>query len=180
MSALPVVLAAGFNPLTFDPAAFALTLITFLGLLFLLTKFAWKPILGSVEAREKRIDDAISQAERDRKQAEAVLAEYREQVKNVAAEVAALKETGRQEADAIARDIRARADADAQQRVERAVREIAQAQAQAIEELRREAVGLGMAIATRIVGRSLDGADQQRLALEVVNGLGAVRGAGEN
>ena len=181
MTVAPFFLAAGgFNPLAFDAAAFALTVITFLGLLFILTKFAWGPILQSIEAREKRIGDAITQAEHDRKTAETVLAEYREQVKNVESEIAALKEKGRQEADALARDIKARADADAEARVERAVREIEQAQAAAVEEIRKEAVTLGMAIAGKVVGRTIDGEEQRRLANDVLDGLGTVGSAGDN
>ena len=170
----------GFDPLHFDPAAFVLTLITFLALLFILGKFAWGPIATSIEAREKRIDDAIKQAEHDREQADAVLAEYRDQVKNVEQEVASLKEAGRQEAEALARDIKAKADADAVARTERATKEIEQAKAAALEEIRQEVVTLGMAVATRVVGSSLDGEEQRRLANEVVNGLDAVGSAGDN
>jgi F-type H+-transporting ATPase subunit b len=177
---VPTFLAAGFNPLSFDPAAFVLTLVTFLGLLLILTKFAWGPILKSIEARETRIDDAIAQAEADRKTAEGVLADYREQVKNVESEVAALKEKGRQEAEAVAREVKAKADAEAVQRIERAVKEIAQAQSQALEEIRTEAVGLGMAVASQVVGRNLDNEEQRRLATEVVEWLGKVGSAGDN
>ena len=180
MMVSPIFLAAGFNPLSFDPAALGLTLITFGALLFILTKFAWGPILKSIETRESRIDDAIKAAAEDRKTAQSVLEEYREQVKNVESEVAALKEQGRNEADAIARDIKARADEDAEARLERAVREIKQAQAAAIEELRQEAVGLGMAIASKVVGQSLDGEAQRRLATDVLDGLDAVGAVEDN
>ena len=81
MTVAPQILAAGFSPLSFDPAAFALTIITILGLMFILAKFAWGPILSSVEAREKRIEDAIADAEKDRQTAEGVLADYRERVR---------------------------------------------------------------------------------------------------
>jgi F-type H+-transporting ATPase subunit b len=180
MMSAPVFLAASFNPLAFDPAALVLTLITFVSLLFILTKFAWGPILKSLEARETRISDAIKTAEEDRKNAQIVLDQYREQVKNVESEVAALKEQGRTEADAISRDIKARADADAEARLERAVREIGQAQQAAVEDLRKEAVGLGMAIASKVVGQSMDGEAQRRLATQVLDGLGSVGSAGDN
>jgi F-type H+-transporting ATPase subunit b len=176
----PQILAAGFNPMTFDASALVLTVITVGGLLFILGKFAWGPILSSIEAREKRIEDAITDAEKDRHTAEGVLRDYNERVKNVEAEVAALKEKGRVEAEAIARDIRTRAEDTAAARVEQAVRDIQAAHAQAQEDVRKEAVTIGMLVATKVVGRSVDGEEQRRLATDVLNNLGAVGSAGDN
>jgi len=171
MIPLHSVLAASsgsFNPLKFDPAATALTLITFFSLLALLAKFAWKPILAAVEQREQRIENALTRSEADRAEAARLLAEYKAAVSGAEAELAALRERGRLEAEAVAAEIRARAEAEALARSEKARREIDQARAAAVAELHREAVDLGMAVATRVIGRSLDGADQRRLAEQTV------------
>lgn len=179
MTSMPTLLAAGggFSPLAFDPAAFALTLITVGTLFLLLWKFAWGPILAGIEAREDRIEGDIDAAAKQRAEAEALLTEYKDTVKNVEAEMAALREKGRGEAEAMRGDILARAEADAKERSERALREIELARTQALEDIRREAVHIGMAVAGKVVGRSVDGEDQQRLAAEVVNGLTDVQGA---
>ena len=42
-----ILAAGGFNPMAFDPSTFVLTNLTFLVLLFLLTKFVWKPTLAA-------------------------------------------------------------------------------------------------------------------------------------
>lgn len=170
--------AGGFNPLAFDPSAFILTTVTFLVLIGLLGKFTWKPMLQAIETRETRIDDAIKQAEDDRKHANELLASYQAQVANVEQEMAALREQGRADADAIAREVRSQADADATARVERAVNEIDQARSQAIEDIRKESVSLGMAVASKVVGRSLESEDHLRLANEVVAGLSSVGSSG--
>lgn len=167
----PLLAAGSFNPLAFDPSAFALTWLTFLVLLFLLTKFVWKPTLKAIEAREDRIEASIKKAEQDRKHAGELLASYQEQLASAEKEAAGLREQARADAEALAAQLKARAEADAAARVERATQEISQARAQALQDIRQEAVVLGMAVATRVVGRSLDGADQQRLAAEVVAGL---------
>ena len=164
----------------FDPAALLLTVITVGGLLFILGKFAWGPILESIDAREKRIEDAISDAEKDRRAAEGVLRDYNERVKNVETEVAGLKEKGRVEAEAIGRDIRAKAEDTAAARVEQAVRDIKAAQAQALEDIRKEAVTIGMLVASKVVGRNVDGDEQRRLASDVLDNLGNVGSAGAN
>jgi F-type H+-transporting ATPase subunit b len=164
----------GFNPLAFDPSAMVLTLATFFGLLFLLAKFAWGPILSAVEAREKRIEDAIMTAEAGRTEAQRMLEEYRATVANVEAEVAALREKGRTEAETMRRQIRSQAEREAGEIAEKAAREIELAKAQALEDIRRESVAMGLAVASRVVGRSLDGNDQRRIAEEVVGSLSTV------
>ncbi|GJM20560.1 MAG: ATP synthase subunit b [Planctomycetota bacterium] len=176
---MPTLLAAGggFNPLAFDPAALILTIIVVVVLFSLLAKFAWGPILAGIEARETKIEGDIEAAAKQRAEADALLTEYKNTVKNVEAEMAALREQGRTEAEAMRADILAKADADAKERSERAVREIELAHHQALEDIRREAVHIGMAVAGKVVGRSVDGEDQQRLAAEVVSGLTDVQGA---
>lgn len=161
----------GFNPLHFDPSAMLLTLVTFFTLLFLLAKFAWGPILKMVEAREKRIADAIQQAEAGRTEAQRMLEEYRRTVSGVQSELAALREQGRQEAETVRQQIRQKAEQEAAEIAAKARRDIELARQQALQEIRREAVNLSLAAATRVVGRSLDGNDQRRIAEEVVGGL---------
>ena len=57
------------------------TLIIFIVLLIVLTRFAFKPLTAAVEAREKALEDAIEAARRDREEAAALLAEHRQLVK---------------------------------------------------------------------------------------------------
>ncbi|MHC5212486.1 MAG: F0F1 ATP synthase subunit B [Planctomycetota bacterium] len=168
----------GFNPLAYDPAAMILTLVTFFGLLFILAKFAWGPILKAVEAREGRIEGAIRQAELDRAEAAKLMEDYKQTIANVQAESAALREKGQQEAEAVRRDLLAKAGAEAAEIAGKARREIELARSQALQDIRREAVTLGLAVAGRVVGRDLDGNDQRRLAEEVVGNLSAVEGNG--
>ena len=167
-------LLVGFDPLAFDPSAMVLTLVTFVVLLLILSKVAWKPLLAAIEAREKRIDDAISKAEADRKSAEAMLAEYKARVAGVEQELAALREKGRMDAEALRADIRGKAESEAAAATEKARRDIELAKNQAVADIRREAVGLGLAVAGKVVGRSLDDADRRRLAQEVIDDLARV------
>ena len=171
--ALVVALAegGGFNPLAFDPSAMALTIITFLVLLVLLTKFAWGPILKMAETREKRITDAIAQAEAQRAEAQKLLDDHKRALANVQSELAAIREQGLAEAEAARQQVRQKAEAEAAEMSAKARRDIESARNQALQDIRREAVDLGLAAATRVVGRSLDGNDQRRIAEEVVGGL---------
>ncbi len=169
---------AGFNPLNFDPAAMVLTLITFFGLLFILTKFAWKPILAAVHTREKKIDDALAKSAADQAEAARLLVEYKRSLANVDAELGALREKGRVEAEAMRRELIAQAEKDAGAVAEKARRDIELARNQALQDIRKEAVTLGLAVAGKVVGRSVDNADQRRIATEVVSGLSTVAHGG--
>jgi len=72
------------------------------------------------------------------------------------------------------RQIRSQAEQEAGEIAEKARREIELAKSQALEDIRRESVAMGLAVASRVVGRSLDGNDQQRIAEEVVGSLSGV------
>jgi F-type H+-transporting ATPase subunit b len=172
--ALGLAGGGSFNPLTFDPSAMMLTFITFFALLFILRKFAWKPILDMIEQREKRIEDSITDAEKDRAEAKTLLEDYQQRVANVESEVAALREQGRQDGETMRRDILSKAEQDAAQVSEKALKEIDQAKSQALQDIRREAVGIGLSIAGKVVGRSLDGPDQKRIADEIVGDIATV------
>lgn len=175
MSTTPFLAAEGsFNPLHMDPTAAVLTLITFSGLLFILWKFAWGPILSAIEQREQRIDEAIKNAEADRANAKTMLDDYTQRVANVESEIAALREKGRNDAEAIAADIRAKAEESARASTEKAQRDIELARTQALEDIRREAVEIGLAVAGKVVERSVDDADQRRLAEQVVAEISSV------
>ena len=171
--ALVVAVAEGgnFNPLKFDPSAMALTIITFLALLVLLTTFAWGPILKMAEPREKRIADAIAQAEAQRAEAQKLLDEHKRAMANVQSELATIREQGLAEAELARQAVRQKAEAEAAAMAAKARRDIESARNQALQDIRREAVDLGLAAATRVVGRSLDGNDQRRIAEEVVGEL---------
>ena len=173
LACMPLLLASesGFNPLVFDPSAMVLTILTFALLLVLLGKFAWKPILLAVESREKRIADAIQQAEAGRVEAQRMLEEYRSTVAGVQAELATMREQGRQEAETVRQQIRQKAEQEGAEIAAKARKDIELARQQALQDIRREAVDLSLAAATRVVGRSLDGNDQRRIAEEVVGGL---------
>lgn len=169
----PVLLEGGgsLNPIEFDPAAFMLTLITFLVLLGLLLKFAWNPILNALDARERRIADAVESAEAARREAEAARQEMEKRLAENEKEIARRIEEGRQAAERRAEEILERARADANEERERALREIEVQKQQALAELRDESVRLSKAIAEKVLRRELNDDDHRRLAGEVLQAM---------
>src|SRR5436853_7315580 len=81
------------------------TLVIFLVLFFILKKWAFPAILGSVEAREKALEDAIESAKRDREEAAKLLAQHKAQIDNARNEAQKLIAEGRPVAEQMPSDM---------------------------------------------------------------------------
>ncbi len=144
------------------------TLVIFLGLLAVLSKFAWGPILGALQGREDFIRDALAKAKDDRDAAEAKLAEYEGILDKARAEATSIVEEGHRDADVLRAKIEEKAKSEAEKMLDRAKREIDLAKDTAKKELYTVSGELSTRIASKIVGRSLTDADHQRLIDESI------------
>ena len=100
------------------------TLLIFVLVLVILGKFAWGPILKTLQARESFIHEALAKAKADRDEAEARLKEYEERLATARAEATAIVEEGRRDAEVVKRKIEEDAKHEADKMIERAKREI--------------------------------------------------------
>jgi F-type H+-transporting ATPase subunit b len=153
------------------------TVLIFGLVLFVLGKFAWGPLLGSLQARESFIRESLETAKRDREAAEARLREYEERLAAARTEASAIVEEGRRDADVVRRQIEASAKAESEKMVERAKREIQLATDTATKELYTLSASLATQMAARVIGRELTPQDHERLISEGIQGIG---GAGRN
>lgn len=144
------------------------TLAIFLGLLFVLGKFAWGPILDGLQQREDFIRDSLAKARDDRDAAEARLGEYEGILAKARAEATAIVEEGRRDAEVLRAKIEEDAKTEASKQIERAQREIRLATETATKELYTLSGTLATDIASRIVGRELDTKDHQRLIADSI------------
>jgi F-type H+-transporting ATPase subunit b len=132
------------------------TLLIFLILLAILSKFAYPKILASVEAREKALEDALAAANRDREEAAALLAEHRRQIEAARDEAQKLIAEAKVAGEKVRADVIAQAHREQQQMLERARREIQSERDKAIAVLRNEAVDLAIRAAGKVVEKNLD------------------------
>jgi F-type H+-transporting ATPase subunit b len=153
------------------------TTVTFLILVVLLGRFAWKPLLGALEQRERSIETSIDQARRDREAAEALLVQHRELLDQARRERAEAVAAGQRDADRLKAEIldQARQQRDAllkqtETQIDAAVRD-------ARNDLRAAAVDLAIGAAERLLARNLDDAAQRRLVEEYVADLEKRSGA---
>ncbi|HEU5318462.1 MAG TPA: F0F1 ATP synthase subunit B [Chloroflexota bacterium] len=146
----------------------AIQAFNFLLLLLILQRFAYRPLVGMLDARAARIRNDLDEARRLREEGERDRETYRQQLNRARDEARSILE----EANNVAARIREQAIIDAEQQnavtLQRARDEIVREKEHAIAELRREVGDLAIRVASQVVGRSLDGGDQRRLVDEAL------------
>lgn len=155
------------------------TLIIFFGLLFVLAKWAFPPILGYAQAREEKIQESLDDARKARDEAKEALEAQRRELAEARAEAQQIIAQGKQEAETVRQELLNRAKEEQQAVVERAKNDIEREREQALETIRREAVDLSIAAASHLLSRRLDGDEDRRLVVDYLDRVAARRAAGE-
>lgn len=148
------------------------TLVIFGGVVFVLGKFAWGPILKGLQDRESFIRQSLSDAKRDRDEAEARLKEYTDRLQHARSEATAIVDEGRRDAEEVKRKIVEEGQREATEALARAKREIGIAEETAVKELYKVAAFLATDAAGRIIKKQLDPKDQERLIAESIAEIG--------
>ena len=148
------------------------TLVIFGLVVFILGKFAWGPLLSSLQERENFIADALGAAKRDREEAEARLREYTDRLTAARGEATAIVDESRRDAEVVKRRIEEETHAEAGRILERAKREIGIAKDTALKELYGAAAKLSTDLASKVLGREINPQDHERLIRESIAALG--------
>jgi F-type H+-transporting ATPase subunit b len=141
------------------------TILLFGILFFLVNKYAFPVILGAVESREKALADAIEGAKRDRDEAAKLLADHRAKIEAARDEAQKFIAEARVVAEKSRADLLEKTRADQQEMLERARKDIGVERDKAIAQLRKEAVDIAIAAATKVIEENLD-SDKNRKVVE--------------
>jgi len=144
------------GPLVVNGGLMIWTLIVF-GLLFLvLRKFAWPAILEAVEAREAALARQLAEAEKNRAESAALLAEHQKLVAQARADAQGVISEANSAAEKLRQAAIEKTRQEQDELLARARRDIAAERDKAMADLRREAVDLSLAAATKLIGQRLD------------------------
>ena len=132
------------------------TLIIFVFLLVVLSKFAYKPLLAAVEAREAALEKAITEAKADREAAAKLLAEQQKALAETRADVQKVMADGRAAAEALRAEMIEKVKLEGAEMLERTRREMAAEKVNAVAELRREALAIFGSRAKNGTGNELE------------------------
>jgi F-type H+-transporting ATPase subunit b len=159
----------GDNPLVQpDPGLFIWTIITFLVLLSLLAKFAWRPLLRALDSRQESIRKSLDDALQAKQELERLQKESLQIIRQARVEADGIISRSREDAERLREDIKQKARAEADAVVKNAERQISLETARALQQIRTEAVDLSVMIASKIIQRNLSKEDNERLIDEAL------------
>ena len=147
------------------------TLLLFFVSMGILAKLAFPRISQALERRQHAIEDAIDVAEHTRQEADQLLAEYRERLREARRQADDIVQRARQTAEVHARDAQAEAHARREQMMEQTRREIEAETRRAIDEIRREVADLTVMATEKVTRMALSEEDQRRLVEEALHEL---------
>jgi F-type H+-transporting ATPase subunit b len=154
-----------------NPGIIVWTWITF-GILFLLLyKFAWKPILNGLAAREKKIKESLENAERIKQELESISRKQAEILSQAQAEGLKIIKMEREQAEALSQNIVRQSKEEAAALVAQAKKEISGETERARQILREEAATLIVTAAAKLVDSSLDDAKHREIAARYISEL---------
>lgn len=158
-----------------EPGLLLWTIITFLSLVLILWKTAWKPIIESLDARALRLKGDLDKAETTRIEAEAILNKHKELLDNAKDETAKIIAEGKAGAEKIRAEIIAKAEQESKEITERSKREVLMAKDKAISELKVEIVNIATDIASKIIAKNLKPEDQLAIVNNALNKIDTIQ-----
>jgi F-type H+-transporting ATPase subunit b len=159
-----------FTPIRIDLAIW--TLVVFLLLLFVLTKYAWGPMLDGLRKREESIRGAIDEAQRAREEAQQLREHLAQERAKIADEMRAAMDQARRDAQQLKDGMVAQAKAEINAERDRLHREINSARDHALKQLWDQTAQLATLVSAKAIRRQLNPDDHRRLVDEALTDLG--------
>jgi len=155
------------NPLVqLDPGLFVWTILTFLLLVFVLAKFAWKPLLKMLQDREDMIRSSLEDAEKAKSELERLNEESEEIMAKARSEAQSILADGKAAAEKVKDGIIAKSKEQANKIREDAGNQIQVEKDKAISEIKEEVVNLTLSVAEKLIQKNLSDADNKSLIEE--------------
>ena len=169
------------NPLVQpDPGLFIWTIATFLVLLYFLGRYAWRPLLKALEERQEMIRKSLDDADQAKQELERLNQESAQIIAEARAEAQSIVAKSRTAAETVREDLRQKAKDEAEALVRGAQRQIELETARAIQQIRQEVVDLSLAVASKLIKKSLTKEDNDALIQDSLRQIDASRNASRN
>jgi F-type H+-transporting ATPase subunit b len=157
------------NPLVQpDPGLYIWTILTFLVLLGLLTKFAWRPLLTGLQNRQDAIKKSLEDAERAKLELEKLQHESAKIMQQARIEAESMLAKTRTDADRFREELKVKAKEEADAIVRTAEQRIQLQTRQALQQIRHEVADIAVVLASKLLERNLAKEDNDRLISETL------------
>ncbi len=150
----------------FSSGLFIIQTVIFLVLLFILGKFAWKPILTAINEREVTIVDSLNQAKLAREEVQNLKAENDHIIREAKIERDAILKEAREIKDKIVGEAKDSAKSEGEKMIEQAKQTIAAEKSAALSDVKNQIGALSVSIAEQLLKQKLDNADAQNALVE--------------
>ncbi len=150
----------------FSVGLFIWQTLLFVGLIFLLKIFAWKPILNAVEEREEGIRKSLEGAERAKQEMQNLKSDNEKILKEARAERDTLLKEAREMKESIVSQAKEEAQLQANKLMEQAKTAIQNEKAKAITDMKNQMGELSVSIAEKVVKNELSNKDKQLQLIE--------------
>jgi F-type H+-transporting ATPase subunit b len=180
---IPLASSKGSFLITPNVGLMVWTIVVFVISLFILRRWVFPLIGEALDKRAKSIEGEIDAAHDVREEAEKILAEYRERLKEARLQSEEILQRARQTADAHEHESKERGNELVALAAKRAERDIEAATKRALDDIRREVAELTILATEKVTRKTLDDADQKRLVEEALAELdfsGISSGASRN
>ena len=160
------------NPLVqLDPGLFIWTIITFLLVLFLLSKFAWKPLLKVLQEREDEIKSSLKDAEVAKTELEKVNLESEKILNNARAEARKIQAESKSVSEKQRDEIIHKAKEEAKKIVVNAEGQIKMEKDLAIKQIQEKVVDLTFSISEKVIKKNLTSDDNKKIIKDSLKSL---------
>jgi F-type H+-transporting ATPase subunit b len=154
-----------------NPGLIIWTVITFGFLLFILMKFAWKPILNSLNEREKSIKDSLEAAEKAKEDAQKMIADNQANMAKAEEEAQKIIAQGREYSEKLKEQMLTESKDQAHKMIEEASAEIERKNQEAFNTLKSQVVSIAVDAAEKIIRENLDKEKQKTIVEKYLQDL---------
>src|SRR3954470_11070238 len=147
------------------------TVLAFLVAAWVLRKYAWPQIANALDKRQRAIEESIDTAERTRSEAQQLLDEYRDRLREARGQADDIVARARKAGEQHERETLEQARARREELLEQTRRDIDAETRRAIQEIRNEVADLTVMATEKVTRKTLDEGDQKRLVEEALREL---------
>ena len=157
------------NPLVQpDPGLFFWTIVTFLVLLVLLRKFAWRPLLSALESRQEIIRKSLEDADRAKQELERLQQESTQIIRKARIDAESVSAQSRADAEKVREQIKQQAKEESDAILRNAQQQIQMQTREALRQIRQEVADMSVEIASKLLERNVSKEDNKRLIEETL------------
>jgi F-type H+-transporting ATPase subunit b len=147
-------------------------IISFLLLVWLLSKYAWKPLMNMMEQRRINIENTLTQAQEERQQAEQIKKEYQDEMRQARQEAQEVIARATKVSEERTVEILALAREEAEKIKKSALVDIERERDRAVSEVKAQVADLSIAVAEKIIRQKLDMPNQEKLIEQFIQEVG--------